>query len=164
MTPELLLALFRYNWWAHGRLLEAAGALPPADVTRDLGGSLHSVRETLLHTLWVELMFMRRWRGLPASDMPSPPTLDSVAAIAATWQDLEGERASYLAQLTPADLDRPVSYTDSRGRAISLAMWQTLLHVVNHSTYHRGQVASQLRQLGRVPPATDYTAFCLEMP
>jgi len=162
MTLEVLLTLYRYNGWANKRLLEAANGLSPAECTRNLGGSLPSVHGTLLHILWVELMFMRRWRGRSTTDLSAPPWLDSVATISSAWEDLEHERTAYLGQLADADVTRTISYVDSRGRSISLALWQTLLHLVNHSTYHRGQVASQLRQLGHAPPATDFIVFCGE--
>ena len=162
MTLEVLLTLYRYNGWANKRLLEAANGLSPAECTRNLGGSLPSVHGTLLHILWVELMFLRRWRGRSTADLSAPPQLDSVATISSAWEDLEHERTAYLSQLADADVTRTVSYVDSRGRSISLALWQTLLHLANHSTYHRGQVASQLRQSGHAPPATDFIVFCGE--
>ncbi len=164
MTLEMFMALYRYNCWANRRLLQAANLLGPDEFTRDLGGSLQSVHGTLLHVLWVELMFMRRWRGLSTTDLSSPPQLDTVAAISAAWEDLEQEQAGFFGQLTGAELSRSVSYVDSRGRSLSLPLWQTLIHLANHSTYHRGQVASQLRQLSHVPPATDFVVFCREMP
>ena len=162
MTLEVLLTLYRYNEWANRRLLQAANLLPATEFTRDLGGSLQSVHGTLLHILWVELMFMRRWRGRSATDLSAPPQLDSVATISSAWEDLEHERTAYLGQLADADVTRTISYVDSRGRSVSLALWQTLIHLANHSTYHRGQVASQLRQLGYAPPATDFIVFCGE--
>lgn len=96
MMLEMIHDLYRYNWWAHCRLLEAAKELTSSEVDRNLGGSFSTVRTTLLHMLWVELMFIRRWQGLSTADIAEPPLLDSVAAIQTTWEDLEKERTQFL--------------------------------------------------------------------
>jgi uncharacterized damage-inducible protein DinB len=162
MMLEMIHNLYRYNWWAHRRLLEVAKELTLPEMDRNLGGSFPSVHTTFLHMLWVELMFIRRWQGLSTADITEPPLLDSVAAIQTTWEDLEKERTQFLTRLKEADLILDISYIDSRGRSLSLPLWQSLLHLVNHSTYHRGQVASKFRQLEKVPPPTDFVLFCRE--
>ena len=162
MMLEVILALYRYNWWAHRRLLDAAHALRSEEFIQNLGGSFPSIHATLLHVLWAEMLFVRRWQGQSTADISRPPELDTVAAITSAWEALEQERAAYLEGLTEAELTQTTSYTDSRGRSISEPLWQTLVHLANHSTFHRGQVVSQLRQLGHVPPSTDFIIFCRE--
>ena len=71
-------------------------------------------------------------------------------------------RTSFLAQLTDADLEGVVSYRAPDGQAFSHPFGQLMRHVVNHSTYHRGQLATQLRQLGHTPPNTDFTRYLRE--
>ncbi|MQA90344.1 MAG: hypothetical protein GEU90_08915 [Gemmatimonas sp.] len=60
------------------------------------------------------------------------------------------------------DLQRVVAYQNTAGAAFESTFWQMARHVVNHSSYHRGQVATLLRQLGHRPPATDLIAFFRE--
>jgi len=50
----------------------------------------------------------------------------------------------------------------TRSRAATLPPWVVLRHVVNHSTYHRGQVAAKLKRLGAEPPATDMIFWVME--
>ena len=50
-------------------------------------------------------------------------------------------------------------YVNLRGETWEYALWQQMLHVVNHASYHRGQVVTMLRQLGAPPPTTDFLVF-----
>jgi uncharacterized damage-inducible protein DinB len=162
MILDMIHQLYRYNRWANSRLLEAANTLTLQELKRELGGSFPSLHKTLLHLLWVEMMFLRRWRGLSTADLAEPPELKTVEKIRSVWEEVWKEQNRFLEKLGDADLNHVLSYIDTRGRSIALPLKDTLLQTVNHSTYHRGQLASQLRQLGRVPPATDFILFCRE--
>jgi len=144
-------------------MLEAMKELAPSEFDRDLGGSFPSLHQTMLHMLWVEQLFFRRWRGLSTADIAQVPKLDSAASIQSAWEDLEKEREAYLVRLTDEDLIQPIEYVDTRGRKLSMLLWQSLFHLINHSTFHRGQAISKLRQLGKEPPATDFVPFCREL-
>ena len=63
---------------------------------------------------------------------------------------------SYLSGLQEGTLDHPLSYMNLKGERWTYPLWQTLLHVVNHQTYHRGQITTLLRQLGAAAPTIDY--------
>ena len=79
--------------------------------------------------------------------------------IAAAWEDLYRAQQSFLEKLSDADLDRVVDYRNLKGEAYSNVLWQLLRHMVNHSSYHRGQVTTMLRQLGHTPVATDLVLY-----
>lgn len=155
--------MYKYHHWANTNILNAVKNLSSSELDLDLGGSFPTIRGTLLHMLWVELMFMRRWRGQPAQDLSRPPELDSVQEIQNAWEDLEKERTKYLQELQDSELDKPLNYPDSRGRPVSVELWQAIFQCINHSTFHRGQVVTKFRQLGKVPPGTDFIMFCREI-
>ena len=71
------------------------------------------------------------------------------------WDNFAPELEFFLASLTDELLASELSWRDSRGVPRNAPYRQVLLHLVNHATYHRGQVAAQLRQLGHTPPGTD---------
>ncbi len=73
----------------------------------------------------------------------------SVARLRESW-------AAYLEQLTPADLPRSIAYVNSKGEPFESRIEDVLTHVLLHGAYHRGQIASALREAGLTPPATDY--------
>ncbi len=159
---EQFMSFYRFNGWANQRILDAIKELPQSELHRDLGGSFPSLHDAMLHLFWVELLFLRRWRGLSTSDISEPPKMDTLDLMQAAWQELERDREQYLSGLTDSDLLQVIRYIDTRGRQLSSVLWQSLFHLINHSSFHRGQAVSKLRQLGRVPPSTDFVMFCRE--
>ena len=75
---------------------------------------------------------------------------------------MERDLLAYVGGLSAADLERSFDYRDMKGNPHSSLLWQTLQHVANHSTYHRGQVTTLLRQLGAKPVGTDLIGFYRE--
>jgi uncharacterized damage-inducible protein DinB len=60
------------------------------------------------------------------------------------------------------ELNQIFTYRSMRGIMVSLPRWALLRHVVNHGTYHRGQIANMMRQVGAAPPSTDYFLWAME--
>ena len=146
-----LHTLLDYHYWARDRVLEAADKLSPEQFTRDLGSSFKSVRDTLVHTYAAEWAWHSRWNGvsptslLPAEDFPDVPTIRS------QWADLENDVRGFLAGLGEAGITRVIEFKLLSGQPGAMPFWQMLQHIVNHASYHRGQVTTMLRQLGAQP-------------
>jgi len=158
MLPDLH-RLLAYHDWANGRFLDAAAALPEAAWTRDLGSSFPSVQAPMAHAIGAEWVWLRRWQGEAPTAPPAWTEAPSAALLRAVLTDIERERAALLAD---ADFARPVAYTLFSGAPGTDPLGALVLHVVNHATYHRGQVATMLRQLGHAPPPTDHLVFLRE--
>lgn len=154
MNAEEIRTLSAYGWWANGRLIDAARSLSSHDFARDVGASFGSLKGTLLHILGGEWKWLQFWRGDAPTNPFAPEDLPDVAAIDDRRLVLEREQRAFTDALTDELLERRYRV---HGREYSLG--QTMQHILNHSTYHRGQVALLLRQLGHVPPATDYRVF-----
>lgn len=151
--------LYQYNTWANGRVFDATAALPPEAFLRDLGNSFPSIRDTLVHIVGAEWVWLERWHGNSPPRLPPGSDFSSHDAVRARWAEVERDQARYLAALTEDILAREVAYTNLKGQPFRYPLWQQLLHVVNHSTYHRGQVTTMLRQLGARPVSTDLLVF-----
>lgn len=157
-----ILELYAYNGWANDRILDATAPVSQEELTRDLGGSFPSLHATLTHMLGAEWVWLSRWKGVSPTALPSDWDLATHAGIRARWQAVERERAAFLETLTDEALQRVVEYRQLSGAAFANPLWQTLRHVVNHASYHRGQVTTLLRQLGRPAAATDLIVFYRE--
>jgi uncharacterized damage-inducible protein DinB len=151
--------LFGFNRWANHALLDAAATLSDEQYGRDLGSSFPSVRATLEHMGQAEWIWLRRLLGASPPAPPSGWASIVLAELRARWEEVEREQAAYLAQLTEPALDATLSYRTLSGEPYTSHRWQVLRHVVNHSTYHRGQVTTMLRQLGVTPPSTDLIRY-----
>ena len=151
MNLQDLRTLVDYHYWARDRVLVAAELLPPDQFTREMGSSFRSVRDTLAHIYAAEWAWHQRWIGQSPTGFPGGEFPD-VASIRAKWTALESDVRAFLDGLGETGLDRVFDYTMIDGRSGSSVFWHMLQHVVNHATYHRGQVTTLLRQLGAAPP------------
>jgi len=159
MNSTDLRTLVDYHYWARDRLLDALDPLTSEQFTRDLGSSFKSIRDTVAHLHAAEWAWHARWRGTsPTALLPADRFAD-VAAVRHAWSDLERDVRAYVDGLGD-DVARVIDYKLLNGSAGSSPFSQMLQHVVNHASYHRGQVTTMLRQLG-APPAKpmDMIAF-----
>ncbi len=160
MTLQDLRTLLDYHYWARDRLLEAVAPLTADQLTRDLGGSFKSIRDTLNHLYAAEWAWYSRWQGQsPAGPLPVDLFAD-VESLRAGWAALEGDVRVFVNRLGDADVERVFEYRALSGQPGSSPFWQMLQHLVNHGSYHRGQVTNMLRQIGVAPPKSmDLIAF-----
>jgi uncharacterized damage-inducible protein DinB len=117
---------------------------------------------TLRHILWGDWLWLGRWQERQPTGV-SPLACQDLAALRARWAEVERDQLAFVQHVAASDLERLISYENPPGTRWTYSLAQMLLHVVNHSTYHRGQVAAMLRQLGTAPPATDYLVYFDEL-
>jgi uncharacterized damage-inducible protein DinB len=161
MNVEDFRRLYDYNSWANHRTLHACVPLSEEQFTRDLRSSFRSVRDTLVHISWAEWLWLERWQGRSPDKFSSTdfPNLESVRR---RWTEVERNLTEYIASLKPEDLERIISHKTTAGVPQAAPLWQMLQHLVNHGTYHRGQVATLLRQLDAKAVSTDLIVFYRE--
>lgn len=160
MIPlETLRELFDFNYWARDRQLEACRALTPEQFTRAVGGSFPSVRDTLAHLMLVEWIWHERWQGRSPKTFPAYAEFASLEALRKRWSEIERDVRGFAAALSSDALARPVTYSNLKGETWTYPLGRLLHHLLNHQSYHRGQVTSQLRQLGATPAAIDFLLF-----
>ncbi len=151
--------LYDFNRWANACVLDAAAKLTVEQYTRDLSNSFRSVRDTLTHILAAEWIWLRRWKGTSPRTFLNPADFPNIEALRAKWAEVEGEQMEFVNSLAEDALMTKITYVNVKGETWSYALWQMLQHLVNHSTYHRGQITTMLRQLGAEPAATDFLLF-----
>ncbi len=160
MIPLATLeTLFDYNYWARDRQLEACAALTSEQFLRPIGGSFRSIRDTLAHLVAVEWIWLERWRGRSRTDLIAPADLPTTAAVTERWTGVEHEMRDYLAGLDESALSSTQTYLSTRGERWTYPLWQMITHLLDHQTYHRGQVTMLLRMLGAVPPRIDFLVW-----
>ena len=158
--------LIAFHYWARNRMLDAVEQLTAEQFTRDVGGSFGSVRNTVVHTFSAEYVWLSRWKGeTPAAGMLDPERFSDVVAIRRAWADHEAKLHAFFKPLDEDAVQKVMAYKTLAGLESAAPLWQMLQHVVNHASYHRGQVTTLLRQLGAAPPkGMDLITFYRENP
>jgi uncharacterized damage-inducible protein DinB len=151
--------MYAYNRWANERTLDAVSPLTSEQFTRTVGGSFGSLRDTLVHILSAEWIWLERCRGRSPKAMLSPTDFPDVASLRSRWGQVSAEQREFYDAIAPEDLSKIVTYVNTKGETWSYPLEEVLWHVVNHGSYHRGQVTTALRQLGVAPAATDFLLF-----
>jgi uncharacterized damage-inducible protein DinB len=152
MDFQGLKSLVDYHYWARDRLLEALAQLSPEELTKDLGNSFPSIRDTLVHLYGAECIWCARWAGKPPWSMPDPSAFPDLPTIRHAWVDQERTVRGVLEDLGERGVGRAIEYRMLNGQPQAQPFWQMLQHLVNHGSYHRGQVTTMLRQLRQRPP------------
>ena len=167
MTKDDIQLLYEYDRWANARVLGAASTLSAEQFKRDLG--FRSVRDVLLHILAGEWIWLAYWKEFSRGQLSepelraqrdrlfSPDAFPNIAAVQSKWAEVEKEQAELVNRVEPESLERMFPLRGTQVKLVHL-----MQHLANHSTYHRGQVALMMRQLGAEPLATDFHVFLVE--
>jgi uncharacterized damage-inducible protein DinB len=149
------LELFDYNGWANRIIFDAVAQLPEAQYLRDLKSSYGGIHGTLAHIVWAEQLWLHRWLGKPnpAADFKS------LAEVRSRWEAVEAERGAFLFGFGEQRLEETRLVKPSSGGEYVHTYRQMFRHFINHSSYHRGQIVTMLRQLGSKPPSTDLILY-----
>lgn len=145
-------ALLEYHYWARDRALDAAEKLSPEEYTRDLSNSFPSVRDTLVHIYSASRVWCSRWLGDSSARMLDAAAFPDVPALRAVWKEHESRVDGVLHHVAAGGLDQVIEYSTFDGKTWRQSFAHQFSHMVNHSSYHRGQVTTMLRQLGAAPP------------
>jgi uncharacterized damage-inducible protein DinB len=162
MKPEEIVALYEFNAWANHKTLQGAGALSTEQFVREMGSSFGSVRDTLVHIYGVEWVWLERLRGRSPAGFPATTEFTDVGKLKLRWTELETIQLQYARGITQAELEEVMEYKTLSFGLGRNPRWQMMQHVVNHGTYHRGQVTTLLRQLGAKAVGTDLISFYRE--
>jgi uncharacterized damage-inducible protein DinB len=124
--------------------------------------SLGSVRDQILHLIWVDDLWFSQLRGAEPPAPLDPAAFGDGTTARAHWDAVEQRMRDYLAALRDEMLfEKPFpDHPEDR----DLILWQVLLHVVNHGTDHRAQVLRSLNELGVETRSQDYVFYAYGHP
>lgn len=154
-------SLYSFNRWANDKMLEACRKLTAEQYVAEPAPGWTPVRTTVWHIAivtegWLKALANDTDQSFPAeADVSTPEDASRILDRAYRIFD------TLLPTLTPETVNTPRSF-NRRGRTAILPPWVVLRHVVNHTTYHRGQVASKLKRFGIQQAETDLVYWALE--
>jgi uncharacterized damage-inducible protein DinB len=156
MNKAEILTLYDYNYWATGRILQAAAPLSPEQFSAPAPVSFGSLRGTLVHAFSTERIWRQRCQeGLSPTALLSEAEFPTLADLSQRWSEEESAMHTYLDGLDEQALAAWIRYTSTRGVSYETPLWQILMHVVNHGTQFRSEAGVILSSLGHSPGDVD---------
>lgn len=160
MNVRTARTLTRYNQWANEVIFQAVAKLPEGEATRDRQSLFKNMVHTLNHNYVIDCIFQAhlqaREHGYTARNTPSHPPLDEL------WraqQDLDRWYVEWSDALTDTALDEMLAFDFVGGGEGRMTRGEILLHLVNHTSYHRGFVGEMMYKVPVRAPTTDLTVF-----
>lgn len=169
MQAEMIQTMYDYGDWAMEKVFVAAEGLTQEQVDGPGTAGRGSIRETLFHLIRAHKSWLSWWDASLTSDESSDlklevedyPDLNSVRAL---WAGVSRQTAAFTSSLQDADVARVYTDTDEDGEPEALILWHMMVHVVNHGTQHRSEVAAMLTDFGHSPGNLDMIFYFLEQP
>ena len=155
--------LYHYTDWATERLLEATAHLSESQFNDEMPNGIGSIRVTLVHLVSGYWEWREIWEGGNPTATLNPQDFPTLETIWVRWQEEKQRMNDLLASLPDEDLERQITYSSAMlpGRVFQLPLWQLMLHLVNHGTQHRSEIAMRLTQLGYSPGELSMSFFFL---
>jgi uncharacterized damage-inducible protein DinB len=151
--------LLAYDRWANYQYIDVISKLTPEQFTRKLGGSFGSVRDTLVHLAWAEWLWAKRWQRTSPQLRAAPDQFPTCESVRSYLKDAEEVLKQIFENAQPDIAGVRIRYTNFKYEEWEYTSQEMLQHLTMHSAYHRGQLATLLRQLDVVPPTTDYLVY-----
>ncbi|HVF96026.1 MAG TPA: DinB family protein [Flavisolibacter sp.] len=157
---EIFVQLAGYNTWANGLLLAAVEGLTEEQQNTEIKSSFASLHKTVLHMLDAESIW---WQRLKLQERIERPSVNFSGKFSDLHHQLlvQNKRwQEWIASAAEHQLQHEFIYRNLKKQRFKQTVYQMLLHMFNHSTYHRGQIVTLLRQLGvEKIPATDFIVW-----
>ncbi|MGE0638342.1 MAG: DinB family protein [Bacteroidia bacterium] len=155
---DLLVNYAAYNLWANQRIANVLKGLDASVLDKEIPSSFNSIRKTVFHIWDAEFIWLQRLNGLSLSDWPSKQygadtPIDKFLETSQAFKEL-------VEQLSEADFTGDCVYKNLKGAEYRNPRNEVLQHIFNHSTFHRGQIVTMLRNAGvEEIPATDFIYY-----
>jgi uncharacterized damage-inducible protein DinB len=159
MNKEELVMLFQYNAWSTARILGAAGQVSADQFLAPVPFPHGSLRGTLIHTLFGEWVWRKRWEGNPQNPGWKADEFPTFATLQARWANEEERLMKFVSSLTEERMRGKFHYVSTEGEPHERAVWESMLHLVNHGTQHKTEAAAILTGFGHSPGDIDLIVY-----
>jgi uncharacterized damage-inducible protein DinB len=168
VSVDLIREYWSYHYWANRRLFDVVAALGDEVAGREVGKqfSESNLRAMLVHMYGADWFWLETWRGQPPAVVRGDPTyglvIRTLGELRKKWDDLETEQRRFLADISEADLWRPLDGKTPEGLIFSRPLGMLLLHVPTHAAHHRSELATMLTMTSGSPPDTGINSYYRE--
>lgn len=164
MLADLLRMTYDYNAWANAKIFETAAQLDAEQLNAPGDAGHGSIRNTLFHMLNAHRAWFSWFDGSfdpanPRGEAPDLADYPDVASLRAYWSELQGQTTRFLTTLTDEDANKLMAEQPTDPH---FPLWKYMLHVANHGTQHRSEVAAMLTSHGYSPGGLDMIFYIEE--
>jgi uncharacterized damage-inducible protein DinB len=155
---ELLLNYVRYNQWANRRLGEIFAQLSDEQLDREMKSSFPTIRKTAFHIYGAEKVWMSRLAGVSPSSFPA---LENSGFAVSRFSEAADEFVALLEGKDESFFTAMNSFKNLKGEVSDQPVHEMIMHCMNHSTFHRGQLVTMIREAGwnGALPSTDLVNY-----
>lgn len=160
---EYIKQAYDYVYWASARYLAVAEGLTDEQIHRDLGHSWGNVHGTFVHMMSSEQVWLKRWHGQSPKSHLDPADYPTIEAVKTAWAAIEKDMRAYVEAQTEGGLQTVITYNNLSGQTFHVPLWQMLMHVANHETHHRGELAAMFALLQVPHPEDEVIQYFLSL-
>ncbi len=155
--------MYDYTYWANHRYFAVAESLTEEQLHRKQGQSWDSVHAVLVHMMSSETVWLRRWNGESSAGHLDPAEYPALSVLKARWAEVETEMRAFIDRQTETSLQNEIAYRNFAGQTYHVPLWQMLMHVPNHETHHRGELAAMFAMLQVAHPEEEAIQYFLDL-
>lgn len=157
---NLLLSYVKYNFWANTRLTDKLKSISPEDWEKEQKSSFKTIRLTLLHIYGAEIIWYERLNGTSLSKFPGDGFTGTNETAIGLLLEASKNFIHFMNGQSDETLKSSCNFKSLEGKEYSTPVSDIVLHCMNHSTFHRGQIITMLRNCGADElPSTDYITY-----
>ena len=162
---QLLQQYAAYNTWANKLIIERIAQLSPATIHKEMNSSFGSIYKTVVHLMDVESIWWQRLKLQEHVEWPGIRFDGNFEELSQQLLLLSKQWSEWIQITSEVNLTHVFAYHNSKKEHFKQPVYEMLLHVFNHQTFHRGQLVTMLRQNGiEKIPATDFIVFSRNKP
>ncbi len=159
---EILKKYCAYNLWANKKVCEEfLAGINTEQLDREIVGSFPSIRKTCYHIWDAEFIWLNRMKGERMTTLPIRHDAMTYEQFRKKMIDNSNNFFEYISGKSDAYFTSVLMYKNSQGKEFQNTIQEIVHHTMNHSTFHRGQIITMLRQVGFTKlESTDYISYC----
>jgi uncharacterized damage-inducible protein DinB len=162
VNKQDILILYNYNAWSNAKILEAAAHVTTEQFLAPVPFPHGSLRRTLVHALFAEWVWRKRWQGSPSNPRIEPEEFPTFESLRTRWTEEESRLMNFAANVTDEGLYTTIKYISTEGYPHERVLWECMAHLVNHGTQHKTEAAAILTGIGHSPGDIDLIVFLNE--
>ena len=148
MNKAYFTTLADYNIWADSIAIEWLNQINDEQWEQVITSSFSSIRQTAIHIASAEKIWIDFWENAPNPVYLSTEFKGTKSDLIKIWKESSVGLKNFIEQYPEENYQEPIRVIKPNGEEGSMEFWQTFPHMINHSTYHRGQLVTLLRQAG----------------